>query len=68
MKEFGNIRLKRRLTGAIGLTRGDNYILDLSFDILSLEALFLVPRYASMNLWSPVCPTSSNTDIGFARL
>ncbi|KAJ5567942.1 hypothetical protein N7450_010428 [Penicillium hetheringtonii] len=33
---------------AIGLTRGDNYILDLSFDILSLEALFLVPRICSL--------------------
>lgn len=32
-------------TGAIGLARGDNYILNISFDILSLEALFLVPRY-----------------------
>ncbi|KAJ5313287.1 uncharacterized protein N7443_000171 [Penicillium atrosanguineum] len=27
----------------IGLARGDDYILDMSFDILSLEALFLVP-------------------------
>jgi hypothetical protein len=31
-------------TGAIGLARGDDYIIDMSFDILSLEALFLVPR------------------------
>lgn len=31
--------------GAIGLAKGDNYVLNISFDILSLEALFLVPRY-----------------------
>ncbi|KAJ5982953.1 hypothetical protein N7481_005052 [Penicillium waksmanii] len=33
---------------AIGLVRGDNYILNFSFDILSLEALFLVPRICSL--------------------
>ena len=32
------------VTGAVGLGRGEEYILDISFDILSLEALFLVPR------------------------
>lgn len=31
--------------GTIGLAKSDQYILDVSFDILSLEALFLVPRY-----------------------
>jgi hypothetical protein len=33
------------VTGGIGLFKNDDYILNLSFDILSLEALFLVPRY-----------------------
>ncbi|KAL2869200.1 uncharacterized protein BJX67DRAFT_21833 [Aspergillus lucknowensis] len=34
------------ITRTIGLTKQDSYVVDLSFDILSLEALFLVPRYA----------------------
>ncbi|KAL4957287.1 hypothetical protein BDW69DRAFT_156589 [Aspergillus filifer] len=33
---------------SIGLYRADGYITDLSFDILSLEALFLVPRIFSL--------------------
>lgn len=32
-------------TGVIGLVKGNDPIIELSFDILSLEALFLVPRY-----------------------
>lgn len=31
--------------GIVGLAKQSDYITDLSFDILSLEALFLVPRY-----------------------
>ncbi|EPS33017.1 hypothetical protein PDE_07978 [Penicillium oxalicum 114-2] len=31
-------------TRAVGLIKGNDFVLDLSFDILSLEALFLVPR------------------------
>lgn len=31
--------------GIVGLAKKSEYIVDLSFDILSLEALFLVPRY-----------------------
>jgi hypothetical protein len=31
--------------GVIGLVKGDNPMIELSFDILSLEALFLVPRH-----------------------
>jgi len=43
------------LAGAIGLARGNDYIIDLSFDILSLEALFLVPRSVPPYLeWRPV--------------
>jgi hypothetical protein len=38
----------KHVTGVIGLGRQDNSITDLSFDILSLEALFLVPRYDSL--------------------
>lgn len=33
---------------AIGLTKGDDYITKIAFDILSLEALFLVPRLCSL--------------------
>ncbi|KAJ5889336.1 hypothetical protein N7504_010146 [Penicillium tannophilum] len=36
------------ITRAIGLFKNDDYILNLSFDILSLEALFLVPRICSL--------------------
>ncbi|KAI3154475.1 hypothetical protein CBS147325_1567 [Penicillium roqueforti] len=36
------------VTRVIGLTKGDNDIIELSFDILSLEALFLVPRICSL--------------------
>ncbi|KAL1998344.1 hypothetical protein VTN02DRAFT_6362 [Thermoascus thermophilus] len=32
----------------VGLVKEDDYITDLSFDILSLEALFLVPRICSL--------------------
>ncbi|KAJ5488504.1 hypothetical protein N7539_003394 [Penicillium diatomitis] len=32
-------------TRAVGLLQNNDFILDLSFDILSLEALFLVPRF-----------------------
>lgn len=31
-------------TGLVGLNRNDDRIVDTAFDILSLEALFLVPR------------------------
>lgn len=34
-------------TGVIGLAKGDTAVIELSFDILSLEALFLVPRQDS---------------------
>lgn len=34
--------------GVIGLVRQDANIIDISFDILSLEALFLVPRVCSL--------------------
>ena len=53
---------EKKFTGAIGLTKGNNYILDLSFDILSLEALFLVPRYVSATsnpLYGPVFLTQT---------
>lgn len=33
----------------MGLAKGSNYIIDISFDILSLEALFLVPRSVDMS-------------------
>ncbi|KAJ5690828.1 hypothetical protein N7462_005220 [Penicillium macrosclerotiorum] len=48
------LRVKRnekadgRQSGVIGLAKSDSMILDISFDILSLEALFLVPRICSL--------------------
>ncbi|KAJ5604281.1 hypothetical protein N7537_007237 [Penicillium hordei] len=36
------------ITRIIGLAKGNNPIIELSFDILSLEALFLVPRICSL--------------------
>lgn len=42
------------IAGIVGLVREDDYIVDVSFDVLSLEALFLVPRYASAPpQWTP---------------
>ncbi|KAL3471127.1 hypothetical protein BJX99DRAFT_238111 [Aspergillus californicus] len=38
---------------ALGLSRQDDYITDLSFDVLSLEALFLVPRIFSLVSLNP---------------
>lgn len=39
--------------GAIGLAKGDILVIELSFDILSLEALFLLPRQARFR-WMPM--------------
>ncbi|ERT02489.1 hypothetical protein HMPREF1624_00788 [Sporothrix schenckii ATCC 58251] len=39
--------------GTIGLSRNSEYLIDLSFDILSLEALFMVPRISSILSLSP---------------
>ncbi|KAG0153745.1 hypothetical protein PDIDSM_2400 [Penicillium digitatum] len=36
------------ITRVVGLSKDDNRIIELSFDILSLEALFLVPRICSL--------------------
>ncbi|KAM3069383.1 hypothetical protein ACMFMG_005488 [Clarireedia jacksonii] len=36
------------LTRVIGLTKNDNTTIDMAFDILSLEALFMVPRICSL--------------------
>ncbi|KAL2822969.1 hypothetical protein BJX63DRAFT_375957 [Aspergillus granulosus] len=41
------------ITRIIGLTNQDSYIIDLSFDVLSLEALFLVPRIFSLVSLNP---------------
>ncbi|CAK7211992.1 hypothetical protein SCUCBS95973_001311 [Sporothrix curviconia] len=38
---------------AVGLSRQSPYLIDLSFDILSLEALFMVPRISSILSLSP---------------
>lgn len=51
MRDLQGKKLKIDHQGAIGLGRGDNYILNFSFDILSLEALFLVPRYGLLHHW-----------------
>lgn len=42
--EYGWIADLHNHPGIIGLAKQSDYITDLSFDILSLEALFLVPR------------------------
>ncbi|KAL3454333.1 hypothetical protein BJX65DRAFT_260355 [Aspergillus insuetus] len=41
------------ITRILGLTNQDSYIIDLSFDVLSLEALFLVPRIFSLVSLNP---------------
>ncbi|KAL4886665.1 hypothetical protein BJY04DRAFT_213423 [Aspergillus karnatakaensis] len=41
------------VTRVIGLSKDDGYITDLSFDVLSLEALFLVPRIFSLVSLNP---------------
>ncbi|KAI9373380.1 hypothetical protein BJX61DRAFT_384024 [Aspergillus egyptiacus] len=41
------------ITRIVGLKRKDLYVTDLSFDILSLEALFLVPRLFSLVSLNP---------------
>ena len=41
---FGKKRAERLCAGAIGLLRGSDYLIDISFDTLALLALFLVPR------------------------
>ncbi|KAJ0418485.1 hypothetical protein BJY00DRAFT_177201 [Aspergillus carlsbadensis] len=41
------------ITRILGLTKQDSYIVDLSFDVLSLEALFLVPRIFSLVSLNP---------------
>lgn len=42
-----------RSTGIVGLSRHDEALIDQSFDILSLEALFMIPRVASILSLSP---------------
>lgn len=37
-----------RHTGVIGLVNNSDHFVEISFDILSLEALFLVPRYVGL--------------------
>ena len=34
------------ISGALGLLKGSDYLVDLSFDTLALQSLFLVPRSA----------------------
>ncbi|KAJ5712474.1 hypothetical protein N7493_008942 [Penicillium malachiteum] len=58
------------ITRIIGLAKHSDYILDLSFDILSLEALFLVPRWDIVNFhWFPSALSSDSIICtGYARL
>jgi hypothetical protein len=49
--------------GIVGLIKGSNVITDTAFDILSLEALFMVPRYD----WSQKLSVSTNVAKGFVR-
>jgi hypothetical protein len=41
------------LLGIIGLSYNDDLIIDYSFDVLALEALFMVPRVCSILSLSP---------------
>lgn len=41
------------IPGIVGLSRQDSELIDQSFDILSLEALFMVPRVCSILSLSP---------------
>lgn len=38
----------RIITGFVGVAKDSTRIIDISFDILSLEALFLLPRVCSL--------------------
>lgn len=51
-------------TGAIGLIHHDDEIVNTAFDILSLEALFMVPRYVEAFL---VCQSTRLICVDFAR-
>lgn len=53
------------LLGVVGLSQKDGYITDLSFDILSLEALFLVPRYVVNQSISDVVTQNMMFAIGY---
>lgn len=55
---IGAHKLKLVLTicsfsGTIGLLKGSDYIIDVSFDVLSMAALFLVPRICSVMSLNP---------------
>ena len=45
--------LTKLFTGTVGLLRQSEYIVDVSFDILSMAALFLVPRICSVMSLNP---------------
>ena len=43
----------RGMTGVVGVQTGNARLVDLSFDVLALEALFMVPRVFSILSLSP---------------
>lgn len=55
----------------IGLTKNDDYIINIAFDILSLEALFLVPRICSLmslnSYFGSLIPVLKEMTIAFAK-
>ncbi|PQE03679.1 ion transporter protein [Rutstroemia sp. NJR-2017a BBW] len=53
------------LTRIIGLTKDDNTIIDMAFDILSLEALFMVPRICSLLSLHPYFGTLAKDFVKF---
>lgn len=59
MRTFSNLQrlpwvfFLTRLTGIVGLSKHDEALIEQSFDILSLEALFMIPRVASVLSLSP---------------
>ncbi|KAK5004278.1 hypothetical protein LTR28_009125, partial [Elasticomyces elasticus] len=52
----------------IGLAKSDDHIIDTSFDILSLEALFLVPRICSLLSLNPYFGTLTKDFVKFLSL
>ena len=41
------------MTGVVGVQTGNSRLVDLAFDVLALEALFMVPRVFSILSLSP---------------
>jgi len=58
------MRLIRRYVGIVGLETGNDELIDTAFDVLALEALFMVPRVCSILSLSPYWGVSSPPSLG----